>query len=171
MISIWENKLQKVLNMPEQVQTKDRSALIDYLKALAIILVVMNHSMDSAGSSSIGYFYIIRMAVPIFVLISGFNFTSSIERMSSIDDWCRWDRFKQKMIQYLRPMIIVFGLWVVLQIFRNGFDVLTILKAFVLQSYGQGAYYFWIIVQLYLLFPLVYYIVASEIALRLLLRL
>lgn len=136
----------------------ERSGLIDYLKAIAIVLVITNHSLNEIAKESWVYFFIIRMAVPIFVLISGFNFTSSIEKMESILDWFKGKRILKKRRAYLLPMAVVFSLWCCLEIFHGRFDLLNFIKAGVLQSYGWGAYYFWIVVQLYLFFPFVYFI-------------
>ncbi len=56
-------------------------------------------------------------------------------------------------------MLIVFAFYVFRLIILGHLDIVSLIKVFILQSYGLGAYYFWIIVQLYLIFPIVYLLV------------
>ncbi len=143
----------------ERLAGKNRTAWIDYLKAFAIILVIMDHSMNEVGKSTLGYFYIIRMAVPIFVLISGYNFSAAIGKMGSICDWYRWKRIKKKLRYYLCPMLCVFIIWMIYNTALGRFTIPGTARAFCLQSFGRGSYYFVIIVQLYFIFPFLYYLI------------
>ncbi len=136
--------------------------IIDYLKALAIILVIINHSLPLWARDNWAFFYIVRMAVPIFVLVSGYNFAGSLSRANSLSAWYRPERLVKKMKTYLLPMFGVFVLWLIKGLIFGHITLLEILKRFVLQSYGQGAYYFWIIVQLYLIFPILYYLIKKH---------
>lgn len=138
---------------------RERVWLIDYIKALAIILVITNHSLKEAARDTWVFYFIVRMAVPMFVLISGFNYTASIERMASPFLWYKWERLLKKMTTYIAPMIAVFAIWCAKETVMGRFGIWYFFKALVLQPYGQGAYYFWIAVQLYLIFPLVYCII------------
>ncbi len=60
---------------------ENRNYLIDYLKALAILLVIVNHSLSGSFRNSVFFFFVVRMAVPLFILISGYNFASSLEKL------------------------------------------------------------------------------------------
>lgn len=144
------------------MEEKQRNNLIDYLKAVAVVLVIVNHTLTDAERDTWPYFFIVRMAVPIFVLISGFNYTASMERRKSPFDWYRGKRLLRKLVTYLAPMFAVFLVWCVKEAVGGSLDVWTLVKSFVLQSYGFGAYYFWIAVQLYLMFPAVYVIVRRK---------
>ncbi len=133
------------------------TSVIDYLKAVAICLVITNHSLTAEAKDNWSFFFIVRMAVPVFILVSGYNFTVSMRRLNTISAWYAPDRLLRKMRTYILPMLVVFALWMVKELLHSDYNIWIFTKALVLQSYGQGAYYFWIIVQLYLMFPLVYW--------------
>ncbi len=136
-------------------KAEERNSFVDYLKALAIVLVIMNHSLPGSARNNAYFFFIVRMAVPLFVLISGYNFASSLERLGSCRAWYSPKRLARKFASYLMPMFFVFALYVFRLFLVGRLSAVSVVKAFILQSYGLGAYYFWIIAQLYLLFPAV----------------
>lgn len=137
------------------MEKKKRNCLIDYLKAVAVVLVIVNHTLADTKTTWL-YFFVVRMAVPIFVLLSGFNYTASVERMRSPFCWYERKRLLKKLTTYICPMFVVFFVWCVKEATAGGLNIWTVAREFVLQSYGYGAYYFWIAVQLYLMFPVVY---------------
>lgn len=63
---------------------------LDWLKAFAIIMVLITHTLQSLNIYSdaliIGRPFWIDMAVPIFMIISGFTFSMSAEK-NNISSW------------------------------------------------------------------------------------
>lgn len=137
----------------------NRSDFIDYAKALAIISVIILHSLTEHVCDYAIINYTARMAVPIFVIVSGFNFSNSIVKLNSEKEWYSGDRVKRKLASWLFPMLGVFFLWSVIQIFRNpDFSISIFLRNLALQEYGMGAYYFFIVIELYFMFPVIYHV-------------
>lgn len=134
------------------------NTVIDYLKAIAILFVIIMHSLSKQEQDNILFYYILRMAVPLFVLISGFNYSGSVSRMRRLKEWYFPKRIISKFRIYLCPMFCVFALYCLMEALLQYFSIRELVSAFLLQSYGKGAYYFWIIIQLYLIFPVIFYL-------------
>ena len=54
-----------------RVISKRRIDIIDYLKAIAIIFVIVNHANTLSKSNPI-FLYMVNVAVPIFLILSGY---------------------------------------------------------------------------------------------------
>lgn len=59
-----------------QEQGKQRIDFLDYLKAICVIMVIITH-YDWANKSSPVFTMLINMAVPVFMIVSGYNFAMS----------------------------------------------------------------------------------------------
>lgn len=62
--------------MSEVKEIKKRIDFLDYLKAICVIMVIITH-YDWADKDSPFFTMLINMAVPVFMIISGYNFAMS----------------------------------------------------------------------------------------------
>ena len=137
-----------------------RIYIIDYLKALAIIFVILIHSLPESTKSNFIVVYVFRMAVPIFILVSGYNYAMSITRKKHISAWYAWPQFFKKIVELIIPFFIVYCLYIAMT-FANGQSITLrrLYRVFLLATYGQGSYYLLLIIRLMVFFPLFYIII------------
>lgn len=64
------------------MEEKKHIYLIDYLKAVGIIMVIITH-YEWEDKTTPFFTWFIAMAVPIFMLLTSFNFSMSFERKTS----------------------------------------------------------------------------------------
>lgn len=62
--------------MSEVKEIKKRIDFLDYLKAICVIMVIITH-YDWGDKDSPFFTMLINMAVPVFMIISGYNFAMS----------------------------------------------------------------------------------------------
>jgi peptidoglycan/LPS O-acetylase OafA/YrhL len=132
-------------------------SILDYLKAFAIILVIINHSWPESLKDAPIFIFIIRMAVPIFMVVSGYTFAMS---------YCKYNNFKgmyslksliSKFVRFTVPVIITYLLFIVYKVAQTGpVGIKEIVKTFIMSDYGKGSYYYALLIQLLLIFPLIY---------------
>lgn len=131
------------------VRKKTRIDIIDYLKALAIIFVILTHSGLIDQEDPL-WFLILSTCVPIFMILSGYVVGIKKDRKL----------FSQNMvksfIRFFIPTLIAFSIWFMHQLVsNNSLTFFGVLKIFLLGTYGQGAYYFALMVQFIFIAPLI----------------
>ena len=132
---------------------KQRVVFIDYIKAILIILVIINHSHVFEESNPL-YLFIIRMAVPAFMLLSGFTFSMTSERKSFAEMYRISDLLK-RFLRFTIPISITYIVCVILEILKNGKNALNnLILDFLLGNYGMGAYYYCIMIEFILIAPI-----------------
>ncbi len=142
-----------------------RNRTLDILKAVAIILIVVTH-FDWTGNqrNNIVFPYIVNMAVPTFMFISGYVGAMSMERnhVCCISQAYTKEILIRKLLRYVVPFSLIV-IWNIVDpnittdalskgLFRwimNGTD-------------GPGSYYFPVLIQFVFVFPLIYFIVKRE---------
>lgn len=132
---------------------KNRVHFWDYMKAFAIILVIINHSLSDR--STLWFIGIIRMAVPIFILTSGFTFSLSIEKGDSVSAWYKPTKLFKKICYFSIPAVLTCAIYA----FAKGMGVYGFIRAVILANYGLGSYYYNVLMQLIFIFPIIYVIV------------
>lgn len=128
---------------------KERNAYFDVLRAIAIILVVANHTTPVVVGGAIVTLRFVKINVPLFLAISGFFIGGK-----SIN--CRNDYFSflKKQLPRVYIPLLLFSLP---YIFKNGINLHSIVGRTVMSVMGVAMYpyYFvFLIAQLYLLLPL-----------------
>ncbi len=136
-----------------------RIYLIDYLKALSILMVIFTH-YDWKDKTTLFFTLIIAMAVPIFMMISGYNMTMSYARKT--DGTLRamyapkllWSRLSR----FLLPFVIIYPIEMILHVVIKGdtFTFTDILYYFYRGGLGPGSYYVPVLVVLLFTFPLIF---------------
>lgn len=136
-----------------------RIKILDYIKAVAIILVIINHSLLDTWRFSIPYVFGVRMAVPLFVLVSGYTFAMSISKLEKPYSWWDIKYTHKRIVRFLIPVIVVWIVYV-LKTKCGGGTLYEYAKTFVLADYGMGAYYPLVLAFLIMISPLVYYLLS-----------
>lgn len=143
-----------------------RVRLYDILKGLCICLVIITHfPLADSVRGTVYYHYLIEMAVPFFMMISGYLHAASMERRG-IDSFEKAYSCKQvlpQLLKYTIPYGIVFAVFTGYCISQNYYmSVSTKLIEFVTGSMGPGGYYYPILIQMIFIFPVVYFILKKN---------
>ncbi len=134
---------------------KTELQFINILKAVAIIFVIITHNKFSLNfGENIFFMYFINMAVPIFMLISGFNYSLSFSRIKNNNILGNVMSILRKFIRITIPFLIIF----LVEWFFNikNIQVHHFTTALINGGVGPGSYYYPVMVQLIILFPLIY---------------
>ena len=143
---------------------------IDCIKGLAILSVILLHSLPKVLTTSLVGKLTIAQAVPVFFVV--FGITSVISygkiRSSSLSDLYRWDVIRKKIRRYFVPFCIVA---VISIIFMGVYNILAgyppmwynefifcILFGLIPPFGGGGDYFISILFQLIFLSPILYFL-------------
>lgn len=138
-----------------------RDPNIDMVKGLAILSIVLKHSLDPDTARFLPLGLTVFRALPVFMVLVGFNGARSYMRRG-------WTRIGQcydlrylwkKMIRIIRPFLVVFifeAIFATFIVTGRGETWGTVAKAFISGGWGPGSYFIPVVIQLLLLLPLVY---------------
>ncbi len=147
----------------------NRSLLIDSIKGLCILFVVITHFPWSSEQRTLLLFpFWIDMAVPVFMLLSGYLTANSMEKnhVSSFEECYHSKRILKSIVRLTSPYLIAYFVEMLLYvcIYTIADQPLHInpLKILLLGGIGPGSYYFPIMIQFVFLFPLIYRIIRSS---------
>lgn len=86
-----------------------RIQALDYLKAFAVILVILTHALTKAQRLKIAGPFWISMAVPIFMIVSGFTNTLTAEKENfyRLKDFFMKRELFYQLSKILRPYLIL----------------------------------------------------------------
>ncbi len=141
-----------------QIEEENRLYQIDFIKALAIIAVIMLHSIPGDKLLTIFSPFHIWHAVPIFMVIAGITSTLSNTKHTSI--FRLSDEYSiRKLSKYSKRLLIPFTtIWLVeisIMVAFKGITLSQILKYYFVGGIGPGSYFTPIFVQHLLLFPII----------------
>ena len=138
-----------------------RNYNIDVLKAIAIIAVILLHSLSTDMLFNVLAPIHIWQAVPIFMILVGYNTANSYERKGpeSLKDLYNG----RILIRKFQKLIIPFAFVWIMQVFIHyillgGLNVRDLLISFFVGGWGPGSYFVPLIVQATLITPLIYYV-------------
>lgn len=137
---------------------------IDYLKSVAVILVILTHALSKEQRLKIGGPFWISMAVPIFMILSGFTNSLSADKhnMDSLKKFFKKEKLVSQFSRVLIPYLAIILLELLLGgvqriVFETGPFELFKLKDFILfiltGGTTPGSYYIPILIQFILIFP------------------
>ncbi|WAC05465.1 MAG: acyltransferase family protein [Methanoregula sp.] len=133
---------------------------IDLLKGMAIIAVVLHHTLSVSILLAIGAPFYIYHSVPLLILIAGFTGTYAYMRRNyttisqCYDAGLLYRRFRRLIIPYV--MIFLLQIAIIHIIFHNSFDMGSLVYSFLTGGYGLGAYFVPVIIQSILIVPILY---------------
>ena len=118
--------------------TTSYDPFIDFIKAYAIICVLIGHTIP--GITHVGYGLWAGMQVPLFILVQGFHGLKHKPQLNII----------KLFIRVILPFFIVQTFAIIFLYDGNLGNLLYY------GGYGPGSYFPWIYIQFFLLMPLIY---------------
>lgn len=145
------------------MNTSKRIYLIDYIKALCIIMVIFTH-YDWKDKTGLFFTLVIAMAVPVFMVLSGFNFSMSYTKKTdgSLRELYAPRELLVRIWRFLRPFLPIYVLEMILHPMIRGeyYSPADWIYYFFRGGLGPGSYYVPVLIVALLTFPLVYVCVA-----------
>jgi len=150
---------------------RKRIYFLDYMKAICVLMVIITH-IDWANKNRMIFLLVINMAVPIFMIISGFNFDMSYHRrIESAEATIGrkasfWEQLGimyspknvwPRVVRFATPFIPIALLELALKNMQ-GKDV-SLARLFFLGGFGPGSYYVPLMFELLLVFPIIYLLI------------
>ena len=123
---------------------------IDYIKAFAIIGVLIGHTFPFLDYW--GYGLWIGMQVPLFVLVQSFHCFKKETSSFSIKKLSR-----RVILPFLLIQILLFSIFIIKDYIKNGdYNLVSLLKLFAIDGgAGPGSYYPWVYLQIAILLPII----------------
>ena len=136
---------------------------IDVLKGLAIIFVILLHALRSFWIKidilTYSYAFLIQYAIPIFMILLGITYTLSFKnhKYKSLKECYSKEYFKRKFKRIVLSYFVIYIIALIIQIifFESKFNEL--MKIGYIPNSRFGNYFFLILIQFIIIFPLVYY--------------
>lgn len=138
-----------------------RIYLIDYLKAVCVIMVIITH-YDWTDKIHGWFLFGINMAVPIFMLISGYNFTASGLKKADGEFLKMYqpDLMVPRIVRFTGPFVFIYTLEIILKVAQGKeYSPLDVFGRFFEGGYGPGSYYYPLMLQLLIVFPIIFCLV------------
>jgi peptidoglycan/LPS O-acetylase OafA/YrhL len=141
-------------------QPSDYYIEIDYLKGFAIISVILLHTVIPEIWLLLGAPYHIWQAVPLFMLIAGFTGAYAYQRHKSSTPVQCFNR--TLLIRRFKRILMPYALYWIIQvivlvfIFHQSFDLISLTVNFIKGGSSWGAYFVPAILQSILIIPLLY---------------
>lgn len=113
--------------------------------------------------------FLINMAVPIFMVVTGINWCGAIERKHFLNSPMQFEELYalpdilKKIVRLTVPFLVIFAWEVILNI-QHG-NVLTLsenIRGLYTGGWGQGSYYYPVMMQLVFFFPVLYLIMRNK---------
>ncbi|MCR5545894.1 MAG: acyltransferase [Lachnospiraceae bacterium] len=140
---------------------KKRIEFLDYMKAICVMLVITTH-VDWPMKQTPIFDYFINMAVPIFMIISGYNFAMSSQR--TIGTWeggrkgvktlYNINLMLKKLWRFIDPFLPICVVEIIILSIEG--KNINLPRIFLEGAYGPGSYYVPLMIQLLVLFPILY---------------
>lgn len=134
---------------------------IDFLKAFAIMSVILMHTIRPENMPNSIYLFFIVQAVPIFLVITGFNWCSSFYDKPPESTYIK-SYFLKKSNRLIKPFAVIFICSILLGLLQYVYFGQTNLNlslySFIglLPIPGPGNYFFTIMLELIFIFPLLF---------------
>lgn len=138
---------------------RERNYNIDILKGFAIISVVILHTLSWDHRFIIGAPYHFWQAVPIFMLLVGYNLamSSKIKGLMTYKDVYQWPFLKKRLKRILIAYLVIALVRIILEIFvYEQFYLFESLVGALMGSFEHGGYYIPIMIQAIFVTPLLY---------------
>lgn len=139
---------------------KKRYALIDWLKAICVVLVIITHSetLNAAMLDKSGLFYLlcVNKAVPCFMFLSGYVYALGAKAASPGEQY-GFKRLRGRVLRLTVPTVVYYALYVCVMVLSGTVvEPFEFVKRFVCGNFGSGSYYFAIMLQFTFLAPVLY---------------
>lgn len=131
---------------------------VDNLKAMSILLVILTHSITLETRMLIGGPFWVDMAVPIFMILSGFTYSLSAQKKecNSITQYYTKRNIVPKFKRLLFSYLLIITIEVIIYSFFQPKGLKEIIIRYFFGGWGPGSYYIPLLFQLIILFPCMY---------------
>lgn len=112
--------------------------------------------------ASLSFIYLRWFAVCIFLIVSGFLLSGSVDKLSKpFAQWYSWDNLRSRILRFYIPLVPVYLVGILYKVFVLGkeYGILEFVVRFFLGGFKPGSYYIVILAQLVLVFPLIHCVV------------
>jgi len=137
---------------------------LDVLKAIAIIFVVMDHSLYWDVKGEIGSLFWERLSIPFFLIVMGFNMGYSFKYSgaTSLRELYSLKYFKSKIARYVLPFAVLYMGSILVGAFlgRLNFDAWIFLGY--LPFWGPGNWFIPLLLGTIVVFPLIYWMFKKQ---------
>lgn len=137
----------------------DRQTVLDVLKGICIIFVVITHYGWDENQRLVGLFpYIIDMAVPIFMIISGYVFSNSYLKKGiyHFEDAYDLSIISNRIIRYTIPFLIAYTIELIFfYLVGNKVSLVGMIASFFTGGFGPGSYYYPEMIQITFFLPVI----------------
>ena len=137
---------------------------LDVLKAIAIIFVVMDHSLSWDAKSAIGSLFWERLSIPFFLIVMGFNMGYSFKysEANTLRELYSLKYFKRKITRYVLPFAVLYMGSIIVGIYlgRLNFDAWILLGY--LPFWGPGNWFIPLLFGSIVVFPLIYWMFKKQ---------
>lgn len=138
---------------------KKRNHNIDIIKGIAIIAVILIHSLtDELLLDILSPFYIWQ-AVPVFMLLVGYNTAQSFQRRGyvSLNQFYNFPFLYSKVERLVYPFLFIWIIQVIVHfLMLDGLSFKTLIASLFTGGWGPGSYFILVIIQATLILPLIY---------------
>lgn len=148
----------------KQTRGGERNHLIDVIKGICIIFVIINHyDWNKEQWNQLLFPFWVVMAVPIFMIISGYVGALSFDRkgFESLSDCYQLKEIISKCLRFTIPFLIMYLFELYFDVI-NGASVKGLIVMFFTGGNGPGGYYFPVMIQFVFLFPIIYIFIKRE---------
>ncbi len=137
---------------------------IDFVKGIGILFIIITHyKWQDIERLKFLFPFWIDMAVPVYMIISGFVYTKSFQKseINTIDRAYTVDVLLGKIIRYSIPFLITFiiEIFAINAILGIHYDSLYVCRRFLSGGFGPGSYYYPCMIQFIFYFPVIFAIV------------
>ena len=145
-----------------------RNSFLDIIKAFCILFVIITHAQISGSFRLCALFpFWINMAVPLFMIISGYVYASSFERngISEIGGAYSLRFIMPKFIRYTVPFVMAFVVEVLGELYKapSSFYIKQMALIFFKGGKGPGSYYYPLMIEFLLFYPVLYFIIKKNV--------
>lgn len=144
----------------------ERIHLFDIIKGFCICLVIITHfPWQDAVRTTLYYHYLIEMAVPMFMMVSGYLYAASMERKKtdSFEKAYSFEAMMPQLVRYTIPYMVIFAIFTGYCVYKHYYmSFATKLIEFVTGDVGPGGYYFPLLIQLIFVFPVIYFVMKKN---------
>ena len=160
-----------LIETEKEISEDNKFFQVDVLKAAMIFLVIFDHIVSWGIKRDIGVALWERISIPVFLIIMGFNMGLSFQGKGdlSLKELYSWNYFKNKILRYVIPFLILYAASTVIGLFMYNFDFIAmydgqnypnhgIINLFIgfLPFWGPGNWFIPVILSSILIFPLLY---------------
>lgn len=143
---------------------RGRNRSIDFIKGICILFVIITHySWSSFERQKYLFPFWIEMAVPLFMIISGFVYTESYKKsnIKSFEEAYSFSNTLHRVVRYTMPFAVIYFIEMMTLFFKTktSVGIIRIICYFLRGGFGPGSYYYPVMIQFIFFFPIIFFII------------